>query len=64
MCIIELISTGDGQIRETLDSIEIKLFVLYSASVGALQIVLSNILYESTAKWETEFSKMTLLVHV
>ena len=64
MCIIELISTGDGQIMETLDSIEIKLFVLYSASVGALQIVLSNILYESNAKWETEFSKMTLLVHV
>ena len=64
MCIIELISTGDGQIRETLDSIEIKLFVLYSASVGALQIVLSNILYESTAKWETEFSKITLFVCV
>ena len=28
MCIIELISTGDGQIMETLDSIGIKLFVL------------------------------------
>jgi hypothetical protein len=31
------------------DSIGIKLFVLYSASVNALQIVFSN--YESTAKW-------------
>jgi len=47
-----------------LDSIGIKLFVLCSASVNALQIVFSNILYESTAKWETEFSKMTLLVHI
>ena len=28
MCIVELISTGDGQIMETLDSIGIKLFVL------------------------------------
>ena len=30
MCIVELISTGDGQIMETLDNIEIKLFVLAS----------------------------------
>jgi len=64
MHIIELISTGDGQIMGILDSIGIKLFVLCSASVNALQIVFSNILYESTAKWETEFSKMTLLVHI
>jgi len=49
---------------ETLDSIAIKLFVLCSASGSALQIVFSNILYESTAKLETEFSKMTLLVRV
>ena len=28
MCIVELISTGDGQIVETLDNIGIKLFVL------------------------------------
>ena len=28
MHIVELISTGDGQIMETLDSIGIKLFVL------------------------------------
>jgi len=28
MCIVELISKGDGQIMETLDSIGIKLFVL------------------------------------
>jgi hypothetical protein len=28
MCIVELISTGDGQIMETLHSIGIKLFVL------------------------------------
>ena len=28
MCIVELISTGDGEIMETLDSIGIKLFVL------------------------------------
>jgi hypothetical protein len=28
MCIVELISTGDGKIMETLDSIRIKLFVL------------------------------------
>ena len=62
MHIVELISTGGGQIMETLDSIGIKLFVL--CSVSALQIVFSNILYESTAKWESEFSKMTLLVHV
>ena len=57
MYITELISTGDGQIMETLDSIEIKLFVLYSASVGALQIVFSNILYESTAKWRLSFQR-------
>ena len=57
MYITELISTGDGQIMETLDSIGIKLFVLYSASVGALQIVFSNILYESTAKWRLSFQR-------
>ena len=28
MHIVELVSTGDGQIMETLDSIGIKLFVL------------------------------------
>ena len=28
MCIVGLISTGDGQIMETLDSIGIRLFVL------------------------------------
>ena len=28
MCIVELISTGDGQVMETLDNIGIKLFVL------------------------------------
>jgi hypothetical protein len=28
MCIVELISTGDGQIMGTLDNIGIKLFVL------------------------------------
>ena len=28
VCIVELISTGDGQIMETLDSIGIKLIVL------------------------------------
>ena len=50
---------------ETLDSIGIKLFVLCSASVSALQIVFSNIWCESTAKWETEFFKEDrLLVHV
>jgi len=52
MCIVELMSVGDGQIMETLDNIGIKLFVLFSASVSALQIVFSNSLYESTAKWE------------
>ena len=30
MCIVELICTGDGQIMKTLDSVEIKLFVLAS----------------------------------
>ena len=64
MCIVELISTGDGQIMETLVSIGIKLcwlhfkniscifclFVLCSASVNALQIVFSNSLCGSTAK--------------
>jgi hypothetical protein len=50
MCIVELMSVGDGQIMETLDNIGIKLFVLFSASVSALQIVFSNSLYESTAK--------------
>jgi hypothetical protein len=72
MYIVELISTGDGQIMETLDSVGIKLFVLaalkeyylylslffclfllYITSVSALQIVFSNSLYESDAKWET-----------
>jgi len=28
MCVVELISTGDGQIMDTLDSVGIKLFVL------------------------------------
>jgi len=28
MCVVELISTGDGQIIGTLDSVGIKLFVL------------------------------------
>jgi len=28
MCIVEIISTGDGKIMEALDSIGIKLFVL------------------------------------
>jgi len=32
----EFISTGDGQIMETLDYIGMKLFVLCSASVSAL----------------------------
>ena len=53
MHIVELISTRDGQIMETLDNIGIKLFVLCSASVSALQIVFSNSVYESTAKWKT-----------
>ena len=38
---------------ETQDNIGIKLCVLCSASVSALQIVFSNSLYESTDKWET-----------
>jgi hypothetical protein len=56
MRLIELISTGDGQIMETLDNIGIKLFVFgctermlffcvfvrYSASVSVLQIVISD----------------------
>jgi hypothetical protein len=50
MNIVELISTGDGQIMETLNNTGIKLFVLCSASVSALQIVFSNSLCESTAK--------------
>ena len=49
MHIVELISIGDGQIMETLDYVGLKLFVLSSASVSALQIVFSNSLYESTA---------------
>jgi len=69
VCIVELISTGDGQIMETLDSIGIKLcvgctertlvvffihlFVLCSTSFGAFQIVFSNSLYDSNAKCET-----------
>ena len=28
MCIVELISTGDGQIMETIDNVGIRLFVL------------------------------------
>jgi hypothetical protein len=66
MHIVELMSTGDGQIMETLDKIGIKLFVLCSASVSALQIVFSDSLYESTAKWETYqiFKVVRLLVHV
>jgi len=42
------------------------LFVLYSASVNVLQIVFSDSLYESTAKWETSqiFKKVRLLVHM
>ena len=28
MCVVELISTGGGQIMETLDSVRIRLFVL------------------------------------
>jgi len=50
MCIVELISTGDGEIMETQDNIGIKLCVLCSASVSALQIVFSNSLYESTGQ--------------
>ena len=72
MHIVELISTRDGQIMETLDNIGIKLFVLAalkehylylllffcmfvlcSASINTLQIVFSNSVYESTAKWKT-----------
>ena len=53
MCIVELISTGDGEIMETQDNIGIKLFVLCSASVSALQIVFSNSSYGNTAKWDT-----------
>jgi hypothetical protein len=83
MHIVELISTGDGQIIEKLDKIGIKLFmlgcterkllvsfvilfVLRSVSVNALQIVLSNSLYESTAKWETcqIFKYDRLLAHI
>jgi len=64
MRIVEIIATGDGQIMETLDSIGIKLFVLCSVSVNALQIVFSNSLYESNAKWETSqiFKEDRLLV--
>ena len=75
MCIMELISTGYGQIMEILDNIGIKLFVLAAliqccsfvcASVSALQIVFSDSLYESTAKWETSqfFKEVRLLMHV
>jgi len=63
---------------EILDNIGIKLFVLaaliecysffvlYSASVSALQIVFSDSLYESTAKWDTSqiFKEVRLLMHV
>jgi len=40
--------------------------VLCSASVNGLQIVFSNSLYESTAKWETSqiFKEDRLLVHI
>ena len=40
--------------------------MLCSASVSALQIVFSNSLYESTAKWETSqiFKEDRLLVHL
>ena len=66
MQIVDLISTGYGQIMETLDSIGIKLFVLCSASVNALQIVSSNSLYESTEKWKTSqiFKEDRLLMRV
>ena len=42
------------------------LFVLYSASVIALQVVFSDSLYESTAKWETSqiFKEVRLLMHI
>ena len=66
MHIVELMSTGDGQIMKTLYNIGIKLFVLCSASVSALQIVFNNSLYESTAKWEASqiFKEDRLLVHI
>lgn len=31
MCVVELISTGDGQIMETLESVGIKLFFVLAA---------------------------------
>jgi len=34
MCIVELISTGDGQVMETLDSLEIKLVVLAALTLS------------------------------
>ena len=42
------------------------MFVLWSARVNALQIVFSNRLYESTAKWDTfqVFKEDRLLMHV
>ena len=51
---------------KTLYNIGIKLFVLCSASVNALQIVFSNSLYESTAKWEASqiLKEDRLLVHI
>jgi len=51
---------------ETLDKIGIKLFVLCSASVNALQNVFSNCFHESTAKWETSqnFKEFRLLVRI
>ena len=36
MHIVELISTGDGQIMETLDSIGIKLFVLFALNTSCV----------------------------
>jgi hypothetical protein len=40
--LVEVISTGDGQIMETLNKLGIKLLVLCSASVSELQIVVEN----------------------
>ena len=43
MRMVELISTGDGEIMETLDYIGIKLFVLYSASVMHYRLCLVTV---------------------
>jgi len=40
MCIVELICTGDGQIMETLDNIEIQLFVLAALKENKLYLSL------------------------